>query len=68
MVTRVIAAHTTPVALCLDPFTGTGATGLVCKTLSRSFTGIEINPAHAKVAAHRIGCKTKPLSLQGKRA
>ena len=38
----------------LDPFFGTGTTGLVAKKLGRDFIGIEINPDYAAMATRRI--------------
>ena len=38
----------------LDPFTGTGTTGLAARQLGRRFTGIELNPAFAALAAERL--------------
>lgn len=39
----------------LDPFTGSGTTGVVAKKLGRGFVGIEINPEYHKMALDRIG-------------
>ena len=39
----------------LDPFTGSGTTGVVAKKLGRDFVGIEINPEYHKMALGRIG-------------
>jgi site-specific DNA-methyltransferase (adenine-specific) len=38
----------------LDPFTGTGTTGVSCKELNRNFIGIEISPEYFKIAEQRI--------------
>jgi site-specific DNA-methyltransferase (adenine-specific) len=38
----------------LDPFMGSGTTGVACANLSKRFIGIEINPAHFEVACKRI--------------
>lgn len=43
----------------LDPFTGSGTTGVVAKHLHRNFIGIEINPEYRKMAVMRIA-NTKP--------
>lgn len=37
----------------LDPFAGTGTTGLVAARLGRSFVGIELNPDYAAMATRR---------------
>ncbi|MBA7487137.1 hypothetical protein ES707_22699 [subsurface metagenome] len=38
----------------LDPFIGSGTTGLVAKKLGRSYSGIELNPEYKKMADKRI--------------
>lgn len=38
----------------LDPFMGTGTTGVACKNLNRNFIGIEIDPDYFKIATERI--------------
>lgn len=40
--------------IVLDPFTGSGTTGIVAKRLNRGFVGIEINPQYSKIATERI--------------
>jgi DNA modification methylase len=38
----------------LDPFVGSGTTGIVALRYGRKFVGIEINPDYAEIARHRI--------------
>ena len=38
----------------LDPFAGSGTTGVVAKRLRRHFVGVEINPEYWKMAMNRI--------------
>ena len=38
----------------LDPFTGSGTTGVVAKRLRRNFVGVEINPDYWQMATDRI--------------
>jgi len=38
----------------LDPFTGSGTTGMVCMREGRQFTGIELNPEYFEIAQRRI--------------
>lgn len=38
----------------LDPFMGSGTTGVACKELGRNFIGIEISPEYFKIAENRI--------------
>ena len=39
----------------LDPFMGSGTTGMVAKQLNRHYVGIELNPAFTELAYARIG-------------
>jgi hypothetical protein len=41
-------------AIVLDPFMGSGTTGLVCQTLGRDFIGIEANPEYLAIAKRRL--------------
>jgi len=40
--------------IVLDPFCGSGTTGIVCKKLDRNFIGVDINPKYCKIAESRI--------------
>jgi len=44
--------------IVLDPFAGSGTTGIVAKRLQRGFIGVEINPAYWKMAQERISAET----------
>jgi len=44
----------------LDPFFGSGTTGIVCTLLNRKFTGIEINSDYVKLARYRLGWDAEP--------
>jgi len=43
-----------PNELILDPFIGSGTTGLVALKLNRRFVGIELNPSYLQIAEHRL--------------
>ena len=45
-----------PGDVVLDPFFGTGTTGVVAKRLQRRWVGIERDPQYAWLARQRIGC------------
>ena len=51
---RIVLSSTKPGDLVLDPFFGTGTTGVVCKKLGRKFIGIEKNATYLKEAKKRI--------------
>jgi DNA modification methylase len=51
---RCIAAGCKPGGTVLDPFTGTGTTGLAALQLGRRFTGIEPSSQFAALAAERL--------------
>ena len=51
---RVVLSSTKPGDIVLDPFFGTGTTGVVCKKLGRKFIGIEKNATYIKEAKKRI--------------
>jgi site-specific DNA-methyltransferase (adenine-specific) len=55
--------------MVLDPFCGTGTTGLAALALGRHFTGIDLNPAFAALAAERLrhAAQTEPGGPQGER-
>ena len=48
------AIETTPAATVLDPFMGSGTTGVASVQLGRSFTGIELEPRYFDIACRRI--------------
>jgi site-specific DNA-methyltransferase (cytosine-N4-specific) len=52
--TRCIQGGCKPGGLVLDPFCGTGTTGLAALSLGRRFAGIELSPAFAALAAERL--------------
>ncbi len=49
-----IKLGSSPSELILDPFIGSGTTGLVALKLSRRFVGIELNPSYLQIAEHRL--------------
>lgn len=51
-------------ALIIDPFCGSGTTGVACKVLDRDFIGIEIDNEYARLATERIESATWQLELE----
>jgi site-specific DNA-methyltransferase (cytosine-N4-specific) len=51
---RCIAAGCKPGGMVLDPFAGSGTTGLAAIQLDREFTGIDLSPEFALLAAGRL--------------
>jgi hypothetical protein len=51
---RVILASTNPGDIILDPFFGTGTTGVAAKILHRNWIGIEKDPQYVAIAQDRI--------------
>jgi DNA modification methylase len=51
---RCIAAGCRPGGTVLDPFAGSGTTGLAAIQLDRRFTGIDLSPDFARLAAGRL--------------
>lgn len=51
---RFIEWHTRQGQLVLDPFAGSGTTGVACLKTGRRFIGIEISEAYAQIARKRL--------------
>lgn len=51
---KLIVTHTQPGATILDPFMGSGTTGVACVKTGRNFIGIEIDPHYFAIAQKRI--------------
>ncbi|MGO1053654.1 DNA-methyltransferase [Crossiella sp. CA198] len=51
---RCIAASCPPAGMVLDPFSGTGTTGLAARHLHRRYIGIDLNPAFHDIALGRL--------------
>ena len=51
----------------LDPFMGSGTTGVACVRTGRRFIGIESDPGYFKIAVDRIKNTASPLIIDGKK-
>lgn len=58
---RVVRACSNPGGLVLDPFLGSGTTGVLAHALGRNFIGTEFSPDNAGLAVERI--KAGPVRL-----
>lgn len=65
---ELVELFTDPGDLILDPFCGSGTTGVAAVRLQRRFIGIEIDPKYAAVARERIAAELRGLSLHAARA
>ena len=54
LIRNIITAYTQKRDLILDPFMGSGTTGVACKELNRNFIGIEIESKYYDIAKRRI--------------
>jgi site-specific DNA-methyltransferase (adenine-specific)/modification methylase len=50
----ILGLRWTPPGVVLDPFMGSGTTGVACANLGRKFIGIEIEPKYFDIACRRI--------------
>jgi site-specific DNA-methyltransferase (adenine-specific) len=51
---RMVDCSTDPGGLVLDPFMGSGSTGIACGNLGRRFIGCEVEPKYFDIACRRI--------------
>lgn len=65
---RLVELFTDPDDLVLDPFCGSGTTGVACLRLGRRFIGIEKDATYAGVARERLEAESKGLTLRDARA
>jgi len=57
---RILLASSNPGDLVLDPFMGSGTTGVACVKLGRPFVGIDLERRYVEVARMRIEHATPP--------
>lgn len=57
----LIGRHTSPGALVVDPFMGSGSTGIACVKAGRRFIGIERDPRYFRIAQRKLREVETPL-------
>jgi DNA modification methylase len=65
---ELVELFTDPGDIVLDPFAGSGTTGVACLRLGRRFIGIEKDAKFAAVARERLEAESKGLTLRDARA
>jgi len=65
---ELVELFTDPDDIILDPFCGSGTTGVACLRLGRRFIGIEKDAKYAAVARERLAAEVSGLSLRDARA
>lgn len=63
LMTEIVSDFTNAGDLVLDPFMGSGTTGVACAILGRRFIGIEMNPDFYEIAKKRISAAYAQGSL-----
>jgi DNA modification methylase len=61
--TKIVAAASRDAETVLDPFMGSGTTGVACIALGRKFVGIELDPAYFEIAIKRLADALKQTDL-----
>lgn len=62
---ELVSDFTDPNDLVLDPFAGSGSTGVACRQLGRRFLGWELKPEYFEIACRRLrGEEAKPRTQQ----
>lgn len=65
---ELVELFTDPNEIILDPFAGSGTTGVACLRLGRRFIGIEKDAKYAAIARERLAAESQGLSLRDARA
>ena len=63
LMAELLKDYTQPSDTILDPFMGSGTTGVACVKMSRRFIGIEIEPKYFDIACRRIEQATREPRL-----
>ena len=63
LMVHILERYTAPGSTILDPFMGSGTTGVACMQTGRNFIGIEIDPGYFAIAEKRINDARMQLRL-----
>lgn len=64
----LVADFTDPGEVILDPYCGSGTTGVACLRLGRRFIGCEMDPTYAQVSVDRLTAEEQNTTLAAMRA
>lgn len=64
LVKHFLRLHTAPADVVLDPFAGSGSTGVACLMMGRRYLGFELDPHWVRVANERLA-NTRALLRRG---
>lgn len=65
---ELVQQFTDPGDLVLDPFSGSGTTGVACLRLGRRFIGIDKDPQYVSTSRDRLAAEDQGMSLRDSRA
>lgn len=68
LMVELVKLFTDPDDIILDPFAGSGTTGVACLRLGRRFIGIERDEKYAAIATERLTAETQGQDLRSFRA
>lgn len=57
LLVRLVESYAAPGDTVLDPFMGSGTTGVACVRTGRRFIGVEISPEYYRIAERRIAAE-----------
>ena len=63
LVERIVLMSTDPGDVVLDPFFGTGTTGIAAKSLGRHFVGIDIDSEYVKLANNKLATVSETIYM-----